>query len=92
VTSAHARAILAQQRVESAYAALALSAAPVRESFRRHPAAWLLGGGFVAGLAAGLLPVHRWLRTGLYVTTTGIRLLTPFLADVEARSVSSPQE
>lgn len=86
MSGAHARAELAQQRVESAHAALVRSAAPVRVAFRRHPASWLLGGGFVAGLFAGLLPVHRWLRTGLYVASTGARLLAPFLAGVEVRS------
>jgi|GEM_PF-4016654 len=89
MTAAHARAIAAQQRVDAAHVALMRSAAPVRESFRRHPAGWLLGGGFAAGLAAGVLPLHRWLRTGLYVASTGLRLLTPFLAGVEAHNASA---
>jgi hypothetical protein len=83
MNGAHARALLAEQRVESAHAALVRSAGPLRAAFRRRPATWLLGGGFAAGLLAGFLPVHRWLRTGIVVASTGVRLLTPFLAAVE---------
>ncbi len=92
MSGAHARAELAQRRVEVTHQALVRSAAPWRASLRRRPASWLLGGGFVAGLVAGLLPVHRWAQTGFYVASTGVRLLAPFLAGIEARRDPMPTD
>jgi len=84
VTGAHDRALAAQANLDAAHARLVRSAAPIRASLRRHPAAWLIGGGFTVGLVAGLLPTQRWLRTGISLASTGMRLMTPFLAGIEA--------
>ena len=89
MSRAAARMALALREVEVAQAALARSAAPLGAAIRRRPATWLIGSGFVTGLAAGFLPVHRWLRAAGFLATTGLRLLAPFMAGADlARAVS----
>lgn len=87
--TAFARALAAQRDLDVAHAALMRSASPLRESLRRRPATWLVGGGFVAGLVAGFVPLHRLLQTGLSFATTSMRLLTPFLAGIEVHEANS---
>ena len=82
--------------VEAAQVALTRSAAPLGAAIRRRPATWLVASGFVSGLAAGFLPVHRWLRAASFLATTGLRLLSPFmlgadLARAAADAASSDQ-
>lgn len=84
MTSAKARVEAAQHAVDAAQTSLVRSTAPLRDSFRRHPALWLVGTGFTVGLVSGLLPGRRWLQTGMYFASTGWRLLMPFLASLEA--------
>ncbi|MEP6939701.1 MAG: hypothetical protein ABI846_08050 [Rudaea sp.] len=76
--------------VEAAQVALTRSAAPLGAAIRRRPATWLVGSGFVTGLVAGFLPVHRWLRAGAFLATTGLRLLSPFMmgADLARAAVN----
>jgi len=89
MSRAGARVAMAMLEVEVAQAALARSAAPLGAAIRRRPATWLIGSGFVTGLAAGFLPVHRWLRAAGFLATTGLRLLAPFMAGADlARAVA----
>ena len=89
MSPASARMAAALVEVDLAQAALARSAAPLGAAIRRRPATWLIGSGFVTGLAAGFLPVHRWLRAASFLATTGLRLLAPFMAGAElARAVT----
>lgn len=49
--------------LQSARSRFHVRARALREHFARHPQAWLLGGGFGAGLLAGLLPLRAAANT-----------------------------
>lgn len=87
----------AQARVEAARLELTGHVAALRATLEQRRTTLVLGSGFIAGLAMGVLPTRVWSRVGALLGGTGALLarsmLTPMVAGaLLARSGPAPAD